>query len=379
MTDERQKKADTEGYGRKEEKMITNQTENKTRRPLRTETAILYHPEEGDWTYSHHLSICKFKDRFYAMWSNGKVNEDNPGQRVLYTFSSDGRSWAKPRVLMEPTPAEGVLTAAGFHVRGDVLTAYAGFFIYLNPDDFWGHKNTTLLCVTTKDGENWSVPADLGLPIVPNHGPQATRSGRLIICGNILFPYSDEPDGVSGWKLTGTDPFPWEPLCDDSQGWSIRAEKDGTPYVCEGSFYQTDDGVLHMLQRSCEQILYVTESRDDGATWSRSEKTGFTDCGSKFHCGRLPDGRFYIVSNPDPGTPRCPLVLTASRDGENFDREYVIADRFIPLRFPGQCKGGIYGYPHTLIDGDRMYVICSVNKEDVHVYTINLEDIAQDR
>jgi hypothetical protein len=31
------------------------------------------------------------------------------------------------------------------------------------------------------------------VPVNPNHGPQATASGRLIICGNISFPYTDDP------------------------------------------------------------------------------------------------------------------------------------------------------------------------------------------
>jgi len=356
--------------------MITNRSMDRVRRPVKAEMVKLYYPQEQDWSYSHHASVCRFGNRIYAMWSNGKVHEDAPGQRVLYTFSEDGKNWKEPLTLMEPSTEDGVLTAAGFHVHGDILTAYAGFFQkYLYPDNDRERKNTTLLCATTKDGENWSEPVDLHLPIVPNHGPQAIRGGRLIISGNIMFPYTDDPDGVTGWKLSGTAPFPWEPLYDDSEGFVLRAEKYGTPWVCEGSFFQTGDGVLHMLQRSRERILYVSESHDNGETWSRSVKTDMTDCGSKFHCGRLPDGRYYIVSSPDAASPRCPLILTTSRDGQDFDKEYIIDDRYVARRIEGRSKGGIYGYPHTMVDGEKMYVICSVNKEDINLYTIRLEDL----
>ena len=74
-------------------------------------------------------------------------------------------------------------------------------------------------------------------------------------------------------------------------------------------------------------------------------------------------------------TPRCPLVLSTSWDGEDFDREYVIDDRIVPKRFEGRCKRGIYGYPHSILEGDRMYVICSVYKEDIHVYAVDLNDL----
>jgi hypothetical protein len=359
--------------------VITNRSKDKIRRAVGTDMLTLYHPQEKDGTYNHHPQLCKFKGRVYAMWSNGKVDEDDPGQRVLYTSSKDGKNWEEPRVLMEPSPAEGVLMPAGFYVYGDVLRAYIGFFTYWDYLNTWAHENTTLLCVTTKDGATWEPPVDLGIRMSANQGPKAIRSGRLIMSGAIMFPYTDDPDGIHGWKLAGTDIWPRDPRYDDTQGCLTCAQKAGAPEVCEGSFYQTDDGVLHMLQRSYDKVLYVTESRDDGETWSPSVRTEFTDCGSKFHCGRLPDGRYYIVSNPDPGTPRCPLVLSTSRDGEDFDREYVIDDRFVALRYNGRCKRGIYGYPHSLVDGDRLYVICSVNKEDVHVYIIDLADIADDR
>jgi hypothetical protein len=35
---------------------------------------------------------------------------------------------------------------------------------------------------------------------------------------------------------------------------------------CEGSFYQTDDGVAHMMLRTDRQQLAVSESRDGGKT-----------------------------------------------------------------------------------------------------------------
>ena len=192
-----------------------------------------------------------------------------------------------------------------------------------------------------------------------------------------MFPYTDDPTGATGWTMTATPPFPYEPLFDDSEGFEIRAATYGKEWACEGSFFQTDDGVIHMLQRTRQKKLMLTESRDNGETWSESEWTEFTDCGTKFHCGRLPDGRFYVVGSPDAASPRCPLVVSISKDGEDFDREWIVDDVFRPRRIEGIAKGGIYGYPHTMIHGDSLYIICSINKEDVHVYRILLKDLKE--
>lgn len=358
--------------------MINNSSGATIRTVLPKKLSKVYYPRGCDWSYSHHAALGYFKGTFFAMWSNGMVNEDHPGQRVLYSISHDGENWSTAEVLMNPEPEEAVLTSAGFYDNGEKIIAYAGFYEYEDPHVFQlghGNKNVTLICRESDDGINWSPIQDLKIPIVPNHGPQKTADGRLIISGNMMFPYSDETDGIHGWKLTGISPFPWEPLFDDCQGIGIRAEYFKQKAVCEGSFYQTDDKVLHMLLRTGEKMLALSESYDNGTTWSEIKDTEFSDCSSKFHCGRLPDGRYYIVGNPDPAGNRCPLVISTSRDGITFDREYVVDGKWSKPRINGYGKGGIFGYPHSMIVDRTMYIICSENKEDVNVYRVDLSDL----
>jgi len=351
---------------------------------LSPEQVFLYQPET-EWTYSHHPAIAFFKGRFFAIWSNGRVDEDAPGQRVLISTSEDFTHWSPPKPLLDSMPGEfgeAVLTAAGFHQYEGTLVAYAGRHEYApqsakdgsRPDSDTQHRNTTLLAMTTTDGESWTPPVDLKLPIVPNHPPQATRSGRLIISGNISYPYTDDPKGLSGWKMTGIYPPDMLPtLFDDSEGFWIVKKRMGWPVgLCEGSFFQTDDGILHMMLRSGTDRLWLTESSDDGATWSVPRETSFSDDRAKFHFGRLPDGRFYYVGNPDPGSGRNPLVLSLSKDGVHFDKHYILADEPQTQKRPGKHKGGIYAYPHTIVHDGMLYVIVSVCKESVLVMRVPL-------
>ena len=342
----------------------------------RLESVFLYQPA-SNWTYSHHPSITFFKNRFYAIWSNGRKDEDAPGQRVLIATSADFRHWTAPIPLVDSVTdssgVERVLTAAGFHQHDGTLVAYFG--------NYGPNKETThLQAVTTRDGEHWSAVRDVGVPVNPNHGPQRTASGRLIIAGNISFPYSDDPSGLVGWRMTGIYPAAMAATIKDDPAsfWDVAKRQGWSAALCEGSFYQTDDGVLHMpLRNTARQRahrLWLTESRDNGATWSTPVETEFSDTNAKFHFGRLPGGRFYYVGNPI-GSGRTPLVLSLSRDGVVFDRHFILGETPYPKRHAGAAKGGEYGYPHTLIHDGHLHVIVSRQKEAVQVVRVALADL----
>ena len=345
------------------------------RRP-KVESVLIYQPET-EWTYSHHPSLVFFKGRFYAIWSNGRQDEDATDQRVLLATSADFLHWTTPHPLVDSVKddqgVERVLTAAGFHQHGGTLVAYFG--------NYGPHKETThLQAVTTTDGEHWSAVREMGVPVNPNHGPQRTASGRLIICGNISFPYTDDPAGLTGWQMTGLYPRAMAATIKDDpasfrevarvQGWSAA--------LCEGSFYQTDDQVLHMLLRNTARgsasRLWLTESQDDGATWSAPVETEFSDTNAKFHFGRLPDSRYYYVGNP-VGAGRTPLALSLGRDGVHFNQHLILGDTHYAQRRPGGAKGGEYGYPHSIIHDGHLCVIVSRQKEAVEVLRVALSDL----
>ena len=358
--------------------------ESRGERPsLEVDRTFLSVPEPGGWTYAHHPHLAWWGGRWHAMWSNGRVHEDDTGQRVLWATSTDFAEWGAPLPLF-PTRrgkhSEVVLTAAGFHATAAHLVAYSGQYEYRpevlengarRPGD-QGHQDTGLRARVSTDGQAWGDEIDLQVPLVPNYGPQATRSGRLIISGNVMFPYSDAADGLRGWTPTGIYPADMRDVYDDSEGfWKVREHQGWDLGLCEGSFYQTDDGVLHMLLRSGSENLWVTESRDDGATWSAPTPTDFTDNVTKFQFGRLADGRFFYVGCPDPEPryARSPLVLALSEDGVTFDRSWVLADDSTPYaqRAEGLHKGGDYGYPHVVERDGALHVIVSRRKEAVEV------------
>jgi hypothetical protein len=344
------------------------------------QTTVIFAPGEHDWKYSHHQSIVAFNHRLYAIWSSSERDEDSPGQRVMYSWLDD-TGWVKPRILfqpdIEPDGRLRILTAGGFHEHNGTLVAYAG-------DYSIDRKSTRLLARTTEDGKTWTEVRDLHVPVCPNHGPQATASGRLIISGNTAFPYTDDPSGLTGWKMSGIYPAAMEPFQDNPATFWDVAKECHYPSLCEGAFFQSDDGVLHMLLRSTGMSwpppsfhLWESRSTDQGATWDTPRETEFSNTDSKFHFGRLPDGRIYSVGNPVKAG-RNPLVLSVSRDGVHFDRHYILGDQHYKRRFDGGAKGGDYSYPQSMVYEGRLYVIVARQKEEENLISVALSDLADD-
>ncbi|MEO6720048.1 MAG: exo-alpha-sialidase [Ferruginibacter sp.] len=345
---------------------------------LKIERSFVYVPDQ-EWLYSHHPHITYFKNKFIATWSNGMKDEDAPGQRVVYSVSGNFFNWSAPKLLAAPSlfndTVLNVLTAAGFHINGDTLVAYYGEY---SPK----RTNTTLWARLTTDGEHWSKPINMHVPVNPNHGPQALKNGRLIISGNFTFPYTDDPSGISGWKMSSF--YPDSLFKEDNPAtFYAPAEKSGLPPLCEGSFFQTDDNIIHALLRvtgkGWKGRLWLTESNDNGKHWSRPNETAFTDNDSKFHFGRLPGKQFYYVGIPDTlhHYDRNPLVLALSKDGVNFNMQYIIANSIYKLKREGLWKGGQYGYPHTMVKDGYLYIIVSRQKEAVEILRLDLKQLSR--
>ena len=60
---------------------------------------LLYKATEKTHKFCHHANLVVFQQRLFMIWSNGLVDEDSPGQRILMSWSTDGETWKPPLVL----------------------------------------------------------------------------------------------------------------------------------------------------------------------------------------------------------------------------------------------------------------------------------------
>ena len=112
---------------------------------------------------------------------------------------------------------------------------------------------------------------------------------------------------------------------------------------------------------------------------SLTPRTSFPDACARSNAGKLPDGQVYVVNNvlplPTKKGGRSLLAISLSRDGLTFDRMAVI--RFVAPapRYEGRSKSIGYAYPHSVVVGEYLWVIYSVNKEDIEIARIPLSEL----
>ena len=145
-----------------------------------------------------------------------------------------------------------------------------------------------------------------------------------------------------------------------------------------------------LVYRSSGSDLCFSQRQGGGGSWSAPGTTKLTDIHANTNAGTLPDGRVYLLHNPviASKSKRDPLVLSLSSDGYSFDQAFVaLSCRLPPVTSPGQktsgCTarnhvgGGSPGpqYPQGLVHGADLYVIMSINKEDIWVQRIPLDSV----
>lgn len=361
---------------------------------------VLIHKADWQHSYSHHAHLTSQNGKLLATWSIGVFHEDGPGQRMVLATSTDGGiTWSTPQTIVDAVPGEHrptCVTAAGLYVSEEGIAAFYSSFDHtleglLNyaasgANNSWQISQPTLqdvysgVLVSRDGGETWRNTGTRIPGLIINLGPIRLNSGRLILHGHRMLAYSDHPAGTGPWTVTGLPGLPEGYY--ERAGGHLPITADWRHLgVCENCIHQVPGAALRLLFRSSKGQLAVSESHDDGATWSTPRLTDYTDCGSRFQFGRLPDGRFFALNCPDNTRPdallrRTPLILAVSKDGTVFDRHFILGDEADrPLRFPGAYKHGRYGYPCAHVMDGSLYIINSVAKEDIELHIFDLRDL----
>jgi hypothetical protein len=380
---------------------ITNAWGRVTPIRLAVEHVPVFRGEVGR-AFNHQAQLAWDGTRLHATWSSCDRDEEAAGQQMLTSTSTDGgRTWSAALTVAPSRPgrhAASVVASSGIRVHDDMLVAYYGEWerYEANRDKEAEARRSaagenacfdlrTEARVSRDHGRSWSPPIEVVRNQFGFMPPMPTHTGRLILPGHLTFAWSDDPLGLTGWQRTGIPGLP-ENYFDDWYSNAKGAALLGLQHrFDEANFFETRDGVLHMMMRNENHWrMGVTESRDNGQTWSRPLLTEFTNSVSRSHFGQLPDGRWFCVNCPTPPaagaapstrTPRTPVVLALSDDGITFDRHYILGDEAqgVP-RIPGYLKHGRYGYPYLCVVDGSAVVIYSTNKEDINVARFDLPD-----
>ncbi|MFO7959013.1 MAG: exo-alpha-sialidase [Candidatus Brocadiia bacterium] len=355
----------------------------------------LYAPGPDDDSFSHHGYITHHNGALFATWSNHARDEDAAGQRVRFSLSTNkGATWREPVELFPPhdraklraeqdVVRDRVVIANGFAVVDDTLYAIAEVHTLgerrdttpppgiAPPSDA---ESRTFSCrpglgrlARSLDTKGKTGPifwlVDNPPPPLPNFPsyPRATEPAFRDLA-RAINAYLARPEHWPTWDFVHQTTRPWAPdghrLCEPTQAWTLP------------------DGSMARLWRDLTHgsgVQYAQIRPAQTTDWAPPVRTDFPDAYSRAAAGNLPGGTAYVINNPGRG--RDPIVISLAADGLTFDRHAVLAAGAPPRRFEGVAKGPGFQYPRATVVDETLFVIYSVNKEDMEVAAIRLKDL----
>lgn len=314
---------------------------------------------------NQHNYITFHDGQFWAMWSDGPGIEDRVGQRVKFATSPDGLKWSTPHFLT-PIPPNSSPDSPHYGTRSDKGMRYIsrgfwnrdGELLALASLDeaagFFGPSLELRAFRFNKSSGTWDDAGGVYKNAINNFPPMKLRTGEWMMSRR---PYDYKTAGVY-FLVGGTEALDqWESFPVFGSASELKAEEPDW-------WILPDNNNLAAVFRDNRRsgFLYRSFSTDNGRTWSPPIKTNFPDATSKISGLRLTDGRYVLVSNPNPKR-RDPLTLSISDNGLVFNKMlYLVGGRHID-------------YPHVIEHGSHLFIAFAGGKQSVEVLKVKLTDI----
>jgi len=313
---------------------------------------------------NQHNYLTHHGGQYWAMWSDGPAVEDRVGQRVKFATSQDGLNWSQPQFVTPAPPGSGKESpfygtrsskgfrwiARGFWPRAGELLALAALD---EADGFFGPSLELRAFRWNATSETWDAAGVVFDNTINNFPPQKLPTGEWMMSRRT---HDYKRTGVQ-FLIGGEQAMQrWESFPVPGSSEELAAE--------EPDWWVLPDGNLMALFRDNRRrgYLYRSFSTDQGRTWSKPVRTDFPDARSKFNGLRLSNGRYVLVSNPNP-RQRDPLAISVSEDGMVFTKMgYLVGGRPVD-------------YPHVIEHDGHLLVAFAGGKQTVEVLKIRLADL----
>jgi hypothetical protein len=324
-------------------------------------TSAIYRADKGERQFNLHSYLAFYGGRFWAIWSSGRVDEDSATQIIRYSTSPDGHHWSPSQVLADDPDGPdkpGRWIARGIFVDRGKLTALLAYFEGQR-DTPGGRESWVNLRLMRYEwtGSGWKQAGLFAQNCMNNYPPRLLGSMLFMTCR----------DSFAQMFTARADPA--------EERWTVRKLPGEAPAdrMSEPSWYVDPQGVAHLIFRDGHgsHFLYTSISVDHRETWSAPVRTNYPDATSKNIAGRLSNGWYYLINNPDPAR-RDPLAISFSRDGLSFTSPMALRKGAPPRRYDGRSKSIGFQYPHVLEHKGSLWVVYSTNKEDIEISEFRL-------
>jgi hypothetical protein len=281
----------------------------------------------------------------------------------------------------EPSQSTRFQTSYGFVVVEDSLYAVTDVAEWQRADakKIKPRINIGLLCRAVhpdgKLGEIFWLCSDPPAP-VPGYPAYPAGNPSLVAKINAYFRQPAHAPQLDFGRKAHPDSDDEHGMSEPTPAWQLNNDTWVRLYRDSGSKHAR---TLREEEASKSRRNYASFSHDDGKTWTVPTRTNFPDACARSNAGNLLDGQVYVINNVLPLSTkkggRSLLAISLSRDGLNFDRMAVLRFLAPDQRYEGRAKSAGYAYPHSTIVEDNLWVIYSVNKEDIEIARIPLSKL----
>ena len=307
-------------------------------------------------------------DRSLAAWFGG-TKEGNGDVAIWFTRGNE-EHFEEPKILAQSEEAHW--NPVLFRVDEKKIII---FYKVGNEISKW----RTMYRVSEDNGETFGeekelVPGDQG-----GRGPVRNKPIRLK-SGRILAPGSTE-QGI--WKAfvdrSDDDGKTWNKSqevaisqLEYKSGERTVGKDDSSIPVSEQSFYgrgviqptlwESIPDQVHMLLRSTEGMIYRSDSKDGGNTWTEAYATELPNNNSGIDMIRSKDGKLFLVYNPIGVNwgDRTPISLVVSKDdGKTWEKIRDLS-----------TGEGEFAYPAIIQDEDFLYITYTYKRKNIAFWKI---------
>ena len=309
--------------------------------------------ETGAPHFLHGVAIEQWQGKLAACFALNMALENSVTEQLMITWSEDGgRSWSKPESITEPAPyanshsvflpLENELWCFGPRFRGlgeppKTKKGYPGIHFVDLQTEAWKLTDTGWQPMGIVADGFWPLSA----PVKLDNGNWMLAGCSTMWMGAVAISHGDD---LTHWDV-------------------ILPDTDGEVFTEAGAW--TDGSKVFLVLRNGtakvgdQYHAAVAQSEDFGRTFAPCEVSNLPMCTTKPFCGRLSDGRPFLVFNQSiDGAPhdRSRLLLGVGEKGSfRIDRVYLI-DEGQPIPAGRRL---MLSYPYAREFGGKLYITYS--------------------
>ena len=318
----------------------------------------LHTAEENGYHFLLGAAVIRHQDVLRVSWANSWRRE-NDDQTILAERCSvdDGKNWSDVTVIAR---AEG-----GYGRSHGVYFSYEGKLYVFCPRARYDRidRYPDLQMEGYVLNENGTYDA-LGVVLAEDFWPMCEpiflENGTLLMAG---LKTDDASAAVA--------------LCDgkDITRWEMKKipNPENFSYWGETTVLKFADRLLAVVRGGNTAHALVSESLDNGNTWSPLAGSNFPISHSKMYAGTLSTGKNYLIFSMRGRGYRDTLAIAVGYD--NFDKIYIIRDGFdAPPKYMAKNE---WCYPYAYEDtaAKKLYVVYAKNKEDCEMAVLPVENL----